>query len=236
MKSDIIEVLKPQNVFKTKKRIGPPEDGGYVMIEEVFQNCSALFTYGVGNDIRFEEEFRKLYGKPAYLFDHTIGRESWSNNGLTFKPEGLGFSDKCKDVSDHYTELNMNGDILLKIDIEGYEFDYFSRTDISKIASITMGMILEVHWIDDINNRNSLINMFNKFEDYFVLCHVHGNNWGDLWVYNGNKIPKVLELSFINRRFVDIFEVDNQSYPIKGLDISNKPNAEDYDLSFLKTI
>ena len=38
----------------------------------VFENYSALFTYGVGNDDRFEIEFAKIYQKPVYLFNHTI--------------------------------------------------------------------------------------------------------------------------------------------------------------------
>ena len=69
----------------------------------VFENCSALFTYGVGNDDRFEIEFAKIYQKPVYLFDHTIfapvpgheeeqkqeiirKKEYWKKNGYRVSP------------------------------------------------------------------------------------------------------------------------------------------------------
>lgn len=41
------------------KRLGPDEDGGYVMSEKVLDECVALFTYGVGNEIRYELNFFK---------------------------------------------------------------------------------------------------------------------------------------------------------------------------------
>ena len=236
MESNFLNLLKPQNVFKTKKRIGPPEDGGYVMTDFVMENCAALFTYGVGYDTRYEEQIYRDYNKPAYLFDHTINGQVWERDGLKFKPEGLGYAENCKEWFDHYNELNISGDILLKIDIEGYEYEYFKKTDIQKINSHVMGMILEVHWIDNQDNRENFISIMNKMQNNFVLFHLHGNVWGDTWEYEGHTIPKVFELSFMNKKYIDRYEPDNQIYPIEGLDISNNPNKEDCKLDFLKTI
>ena len=56
---NFLSLLKPQNVFQNKLRLGPQEDGGYVSSEFVLDNCSALFTYGVGHDTRYEEDFVK---------------------------------------------------------------------------------------------------------------------------------------------------------------------------------
>lgn len=229
----MLNLLKPKNVHHKKIRLGPPEDGGYVMPEIILEKCSALFTYGVGSDIRYEEEFTQKYNKPAYLFDHTIGVENWSSGYIKFYNEGLGFGEKCKDVIDHYNELKIEGDIFLKIDIEGGEFDYFLQTNIEKIASIANGLSLEIHWIDDINNRDKFIQIMDKLNPYFTLCHVHGNNWGDLWNYEGFELPKVFELSFINKKLVEIEEEDKQIYPIVGLDIPNNPNQPDYPLTYI---
>jgi hypothetical protein len=236
MTNDFLKLLKPQNVFLTKKRIGPPEDGGYVMPEFVLENCSALFTYGVGYDERYEAEFCKLYNKPAYLFDHTIGREPWSGNGMTFKPEGLGYGENCKEVFEHYTELGITGDIFLKIDVEGYEYEYFTKSDTSKLGDYVMGLSLEVHWFEHGTNRENLEKILLNLSEHFILCHVHANNWGYIHNFDGVDVPIVLELSFINRKYVDAYEPDNQDYPIEGLDIPNNPNAPDYPLTFLKTL
>lgn len=236
MKENILPLLKPQNVFLNKKRIGPNEDGGYVMPEFILKNCSALFTYGVGHDTRYEQEFVNLYKKPTYLFDHTINSNEWENNGLKFFPQGLGYQDKCKEWFENYQELGIKGDIFLKVDIEGYEFEYFLQTDISKLEDKVMGLSLEIHWIDNLDNRQRAIQILEKLNNGFILCHIHGNSWGDLWEYNGFQIPKVLELSFINKKYVTQSEPDNQDYPIEGLDISNCPHRKDYNLEFLKSV
>ena len=241
MKNDFIELLRPQNIFMVKKRLGPSEDGGYVMPEFVFENCAAIMTYGVGNDSRFEEEFNKIYNKPAYLFDHTLEEDYWKrlltwwkDRGCEFFPCGLGFGENCKEFYTHYQELNINGYVLLKIDIEGGEYEYFLKTDISKMESTVMGLSLEVHWINDIKNRENLVIILNKLSEYFVLCHTHGNNWGEIWSYENEIIPVTLELSFINKKFIEKYEPDTQNYPIPGLDIPNNPHKEDYQLKFLK--
>lgn len=236
MNTNFMALLKPQNVFQEKIRLGPPEDGGYVIPESVLQKCSALMTYGVGNETRYEEEFFKLYKKPTYLFDHTTGHSEWERDGLKFKPQGLGYQENCKEWYENYQELGIEGDVFLKIDIEGYEYEYFNLTDVSKMKDHVIGMILEIHWIDNGENRKNAVKILEKLKENFLLCHIHGNSWGDLWDFEGYSIPKVLELSFINRKYVDQHEPDNQDYPIEGLDISNCPHREDYKLDFLKSV
>lgn len=234
MKKDIIEVLRPYNTFYTKKRLGPKEDGGYVTPEYVLENCSAIFTYGVGNETRYEEEFTSLYNKPAYLFDHTIDREAWQDGKITFTPEGLGKNKpSCKEWYQHYEQFNLTEEIILKIDIEGEEYNYINNTDLSLMSDKVMCLLLEIHWIDNQENRNNAIKILSKLNNYFVLCHIHGNNWGDLWEYEGYQMPKVLELTFINKKYTHKIKLDTQKYPIEGLDISNNPNKQDYELDFL---
>lgn len=234
--NEFIELLRPYNVFLTKKRLGPNEDGGYVLPEFVLNNCSALFTYGVGNEVRFEYEFKDTYKTPIYMFDHTVGREEYHGDNEHFFPIGLGFGENCGDFPEHYQKLNIAGPVLLKIDIEGGEYEYFLKTDIEKFESTVMGMILEVHWFDDLKNRQNLVEILKKINRHFILCHAHGNNWGGLWDFEGLSIPKVMELTFINKKFVEIFIPDEEHYPIKDLDVSNWPGKEDYDLSFLNQI
>lgn len=234
---DFLRVLKPFNIYQNKKRIGPNEDGGYVCSEFVLNNCSSLMTYGVGHDIRYEEEFVRTYKKPTYLFDHTLGwEEKFERDGLVFIPEGLGSAENCKDFYEHYKKYNLFGDVLLKIDVEGAEWDFFKNVDINNLKDNVMGIILEIHWIDSMEIRKNLTDMFNKISPYFILEHTHANSWGYNFEYNGMTIPSVLELSFVNRRFVQDYEMDTQEYPIIGLDYSNNPNIEDVKLDFLKYV
>lgn len=234
---DFITLLKPFDIGHNKKRLGPNEDGGYVLSEFLYDNCSALFTYGVGHDTRFEEEFVRTYNKPAYLFDHTLG---WPNeferNGMKFIPEGLGNSENCKDVFEHMEKFNVTEPIFLKVDIEGAEWQYFREIDVKKMKDLIMGFVVEIHWLDSQTNREYLAEIFNRIGPYFVLNHTHANSWGYNFEYNGMTIPSVLELSFVNKKYINKMEIDNSNYPIDGLDYSNNPNIPDVKLDFLKHV
>jgi hypothetical protein len=148
----------------------------------------------------------------------------------------LGFGENLNDFSNEYKELGIKGPVLLKIDIEGYELDYFTDPRVPSIASTVMGIILEVHSIDRDVNREKFIKIMNILNENFILIHTHGNVWAEDWVYDSMKIPQVLELSFINKKYLDRYEPDNQDYPIVGLDFSNRPEFADCDMSFLKSV
>jgi hypothetical protein len=231
---EILDLLRPKNVHHPKIRLGPLEDGGYVMPKIVLEKCSTLFTYGVGDEMRFELEFAQKYNKKAYLFDHTINKESQIiNDNVYFYNQGLGFRENCNDFIEHYNQLGIQGSVFLKIDVEGAEYDYFNRVDLEKLASITDGICLEIHWISHPPNREKCFDIISKINKYFTLCHIHGNTWSRLFKYKEYQLPETFELSFINKNLVQIEEEDTQMYPIKDLDASNNPDLPDYILDYL---
>ena len=258
-KRDFINLLQPHVVFHNsvpmkKIHLGPSEDGGYVVPEFIFRHCTSVFSYGIGNDSRFEEEFGLKYKKPAYMFDHTIRRldteienrpnqahhwredeKRWARSNCHFYEHGLGFGDNLRDFNADYKKINPDGRVLLKIDIEGGEYDYFEQVDLTLFKSGVVGLLLEVHHIQVPENRKRLEKILRKLTDDFILCHIHGNNWGELWSFKGQLIPVTLELTFINRNVVERYEIDSTEYPIEGLDIPNNPNAKDYKLDFLSS-
>jgi hypothetical protein len=234
---DFITLLKPFDIGQNKKRLGPNEDGGYVLSEFLYENCSALFTYGVGHDTRFEEEFVRTYNKPAYLFDHTLGwTDEFERDGMKFIPEGLGSAENCKDIFEHIQKFNVTEPIFLKVDVEGAEWQYFREVDVKKMKDMVMGFVVEIHWLDSLAHREYLADIFNRLGAYFVLNHVHANSWGYNWEHNGMSIPSILELSFVNRKYITKAEIDNSNYPVAGLDHSNNPNVPDVQLDFLKSV
>jgi hypothetical protein len=178
------------------------------------------------------------------MFDHTVDHAAEPGPGLFFKKEGLGSGENCKDFVQHYIEYKMSGDVLLKIDAEGAEFDYFINATLPYIAACTTGIILEVHWLNDDNNRMKFVTMMDKLLEYYVVNHVHANNWGSTFNYieqitaskfNGYVAPCVVELTFVNKRYVRKMIPDNQTYPIPGLDLPNNasPGQKDIPLDFL---
>lgn len=248
----MLHLLKPQDIKSPKVRLGPSTpgehnhgDGGYVTPEVMITKSVGLVTYGVAGDIRYEVDYATKYNKPAFLFDHTVDQPREPAPNLLFTKEGLGRDiPNCSEFLDHYRRLGLKGNVLLKIDIEGGEFDYFNSTDIATASLVTTGIILEIHWLDDANNQKKFITMMEKLSEFYVLTHVHGNNWGGTFDYierisqtkfQGATIPKVFELTFVNKRFVNYIVPDSRTYPIEGLDLPNNatPGQVDCNLDFL---
>lgn len=141
-----------------------------------------------------------------------------------------------KTVKEHYDEFKIEGDIFLKIDAEGAEYDYFLNADIKELESFVAGIVLEFHWLEQPQNQEKFEKIMEKLNEHFVLVHTHGNNWGGEFVHEGHKVPKVLELTFVNKKHLDTWEPDTTEYPIKGLDFPNNSNLPECDLSFLKSV
>lgn len=246
----MLNLIKPYDIKQPKVRLGPKTpgphnhgDGGYVTNEIVITESVALFTYGVAGDIRYEEEYAKKYNKPAYLYDFTVDQPAEPAPGLKFKKEGIGINKpQCKDFLFHYNENKIKGDVLLKIDVEGAEYDYFINADIRAIADVTTGIILEVHALEQQNYRDQLVEVLTKLKPYYFLTHTHGNNWGGTFdlierinesKFTGYVVPRVMEFAFTNKRYADVAIPDNTKYPIDGLDLPNNANIPDNNLDFL---
>lgn len=58
-------------------RVGPDEDGGYVVPAKVLGGTDVLVSLGLNDDWRFEESFRRLSGARVECFDHTVTRSFW---------------------------------------------------------------------------------------------------------------------------------------------------------------
>ena len=51
----MIKLFKPYLISSDKIRLGPDEDGGYTASTISLESSVALYTYGVGHDVRYEE-------------------------------------------------------------------------------------------------------------------------------------------------------------------------------------
>ena len=235
MKS-IESLLKPFNLNLPKRRIGGKDpqkkeyDGGYIVTNYELETSTALYTYGVGEDISADKDYVSLTNKPCYLYDHTIdGSISYGlDNLFTYKKEGLGFTPNCNDFLHHYSENNTKGEVILKIDVEGAEYEYFLNLDFQELESKVVSLLIEFHNLEVSQNREKFSVIMGKLNKYFVLHHIHANNYGTIY----NNIPTVPELSFINRRHVKNIQEENIKYPISNLDYPNTFQYEDISLDF----
>jgi hypothetical protein len=230
----LLDFLKPKKTNSTKVRVGDKHDGGYVVPELALRKCQSLFTYGVGLTFEFESQFAEKYKKPAHMFDHTLGKDSYFDGLINFYNEGLGFQKNCADFKQHYVNIQKDGDIFLKIDIEGAEFDFFEKTDIDFLMSKSNALCLEFHYIEYPENMLKFCKIMKKINENFTLVHLHGNNNAGVFKCSEHFIPTVLELSFLNKKLITFEYEDDDSYPIPFLDSPNTVDRQDYELRFTK--
>ena len=230
----MINLLKPMYVGP-KIRLGRDYDGGYITTEKSINDSVALFSYGISDDISFEEDYIKLSGKNCYSFDHTIYEiKTIYPNNFYFNKEGLSRikTSQTNNFIEHYNQRNINGRVLLKMDIEEAEYEYFLNTDIELLSKITTGIIIEFHWLEKEKFRNLFIECINKLNNFFYICHIHGNNYSNTFKWNNQSIPNVLEITLVPKELNPNAIIDTATYPTE-LDRPNLFGIKDYDLSFL---
>ena len=233
-------ILNTYKIPNTLVRVGPKEDGGYVIADgfdyDLFISC------GIANDIRFEEAFLDIHKIKCIAFDGTIKTFPRNRNTMEWVPKNIGFlnTDKTTNLKEY---IQTNKKIFLKMDIEGSEFnwlDSMTETELDNFSQI----VLEVHWPFDIYRMN----MLKKLNKTHYIIHIHANNYCDKDIpkhlpsgrtYDGTitinndkipqiKLPEVFEVTYINKKRCDysLVEMKEIKFPTI-LDYPNNPNAND---------
>ena len=200
----MLALLTPKSSSVAKRRFGPNNDGGYVLLNKSFGEV-AVFGYGVGHDATFEDQVAEALDCRAFVFDHTLG-DAVPHIGprTTFVAEGVtapASSDVLKTFSEHLERLvGPVGDVLLKIDIEGAEWDVIEHESFDRVTQL----IFEFHDLDiDVERKTRLL---QKISETFDLVHVHGVNFHNqpIFAYNrATDIPRFIECTFVRKNLVE---------------------------------
>jgi len=198
-----------------------------------------LFRFRYLGKLQLKMDLWKIYLSTVWFLWNKKNRLAAKE--IRFINEGLasGRSNECDTFVNHLQRFGLQGQqLLLKIDIEGAEYDVFRDHTIYEHLQCVNQLVLELH---DLKNRlqdlrEILINLQRDFE----LIHVHGNNFGETFTFQdplkGNVlIPDVLEVTLVRREKIIKEDIHNQSesYPVRGLDFPNNPTLKDYSLEFI---
>ena len=133
---------------------------------------------------------------------------------------------KSRNLKKSLDEMKINGKLMLKIDIEGDEFEILKNINLYSEKIHTL--IVEFHDLDKkLDDFEKLIKYINK---KFYIIHIHGNNYSKC-VTNG--IPNTLEITFLNSKMFFIANKQTKfSFPIENLDFPNDSTKKDIDINF----
>ncbi len=225
-------------------RHGKENDGGYVVPELALQKADVLLGYGICNDISFEERFADIYKKRSYGIECATKKIEIKNPLCTFIRKCIAndkyiysnqkSSGMFSTFSEQLNDLKIKDqNIFVKMDIEGAEYEAFQ--DIFPHANNITGIVLEIHFIGWAELLQAISLMKNLQKDFY-LVHVHANNCVQpqyLSVNAHGAIPKVVELTYINKKLVKTAKIsENQKHP-SNLDMENCPTKEPYAFEVL---
>ena len=235
------KLIFPYKTGYTKKRYGRNGDGGYILLKELFYKSKFVYSYGINDspehvsfDLQCSQE-----GKYIHMYDGSIEELPLKNPRFHFKKEFLSEGVLKKHIQENGHESEY--DMVLKMDIDGSEYDVIN-SDIGLISNHFNQVTIEVHnLIEEYPmmwelTESSYSRKFDKemkrvfFENlglHYNIVHIHGNNHGARHV----DLPDSLEISFLRKDY-PISGIDNQRYPIEGLDFPNYNFAKDYVLDW----
>lgn len=195
-------------------RIGKDFDGGYLVNKDDVLKTKKLISFGIGEDFSFEKEFVEMSGCSCDSYDETV------DLNLSFIQHHIQNVDKNEFVKILSKE---SGDVFLKCDIEGNEYQLFE--EIINYSHLFSGMVFEFHDVTKPKNFNELTNLISKIDQ--KLIHIHINNYFYYKTPNG-PVPDIFELTFTSSK-----NIKNSFVQIpNSLDMPNNPNDEQFEISY----
>jgi tetratricopeptide (TPR) repeat protein len=230
---ETLRLLEPRRAVGFEKiRLGSAADGGYVQLDDL-GNISRALSLGVSTDDNWDVVLA-LKGIAVDQYDHSIASAPTSHRLLNFnrkKISAVGSDDSVSlaEVVARHGRSDAT-DLILKIDIEGDEWDVFDQADGETLARFAQ-IICEFHHLFQLRDERfhaRARRVFSKLADHFCVVHVHANNYGAVSRVSGKAIPDTLEVSYASRaRYT--FETADEEFPTP-LDGASNPLREDIKL------
>lgn len=229
-KSELQSLLKKlYPLFSAKEliRLGPKGDGGYLLPDDLV-GIQACFSPGVSTVSGFEKDCAEL-GMKVFLADKSVEGPAFEHELFFFTMKHVGaisnddFMTLDSWVASSISETN--SDLLLQIDIEGYEYEVFLSASDSLMQRFRI-IVAEFHQLDQLWSKpyfKLAERAFNKIMQTHTCVHIHPNNNSGSLDKDGLNIPEVMEFTFIRndrmenssyqQTFPNPLDCDNSEHP-----------------------
>ena len=223
----LLNKLKPVSCGKELIRLGPEGDGGYLVPNDL-EGIKACFSPGVDRISGFESDCANM-GMNVFLADKSVKKPPESHELFSFTRKYLGVTtdDDFMTLDDWVASSipESQDELLLQIDIEGFEYEVFLGTSDQLLKRFRI-IVAEFHRLNEFWNKpffELASRVFDKLLQTHSCVHNHPNNCCGS-IRNGDiEIPFVTELTFLrndrvnNPSFINTFphplDCDNMSKP-----------------------
>ena len=218
-------------------RIGGATDGGYVMAEPIA--ASGVVSIGVGSDVSWDQDIGSR-GIPVAMFDHTIRKVPAHVRGGTFHRIGIGPTQgpKIRPLDQLISMAGFAGrdDLLLKMDVEGAEWEALTRPAPADLQPFTQ-IVLELHGIAGLKDPRSaeqILAAIEQLRETHYPIHAHANNYDELVRFGNWWFPNAIEVSLIRN---DLLADPRPATALRtDLDAPCDPRVTEIDLAALTKV
>ena len=200
---DLIQKLRPVNPGLELMRVGPANDGGYLVPDDL-SGIEACFSPGVATQISFDADIASR-GIRVHMADASVERPAGMADNMTFIPKFIGSINDQKTITmqDWIHQSNEDGDhdLMLQMDIEGAEYEVLTAMPPLLLNRFRI-LAIEFHMLDQLWNPGFLFlvkPIFERLLTSHVCVHIHPNNWCGAFHRGGILMPRVMEFTFLRR-------------------------------------
>jgi hypothetical protein len=184
-------------------RLGPKGDGGYLVPDDLTE-IAACFSPGVGNIFGFEKDCAAR-GMQIFLADGSVERPDELHDRFCFTKKYVGITtgDDFMTIDDWVASspVKPQADLMLQIDIEGYEYETFLGISDALMRRLRI-IVAEFHHLDQLWNGpffQIASRVFEKILQTHACVHIHPNNRSRCLDRSGLSIPPLAEFTFLRK-------------------------------------
>jgi hypothetical protein len=215
----------------TLTRFGSAYDGGYLMCENLLGNLDAGYSYGVGRNDDWGCDVSRRFRVPVHQYDcFDPARPTCEGGTFVFHNACLGprsqeRESRVFDTLEQQIDANghTGGQLVVKIDIEGAEWEALDAAPEALLASIPQ-LAMELHGFDD----RRMLEVLRKLNRHFYLVNLHFNNWSctsraapfPAWAY---------QVLWVNKRLGELdpsAPVPAPMSPLNAPDTTTRPDCQ----------
>ena len=221
----LLEMLYPINCEKDLIRLGPENDGGYLVPDDLV-GIEACFSPGVSTVSGFEKDCANRNIK-VFLADASVNAPAENDNLFDFIPMFIGSMNNENYLTlDRWVNSKVpdtSKELLLQMDIERAEYEVFHSLSEETISRFRI-MVIEFHDLDGIFNYpffRVISRVFKKILQTHHCVHIHPNNIANKSKLNGIETVQAMEFTFYKKECIGEIQYQS-SFPHK-LDSDNSP-------------
>jgi len=137
------------------------------------------------------------------MADHSVDAPAEPHERFHFtkKYVGVTTNDEFMTIDDWANDAHLGhgSDLLLQIDIEGFECEVFLSASDALMRRFRI-IVAECHWLDQLWNRpffGLARRAFDKILQTHACVHIHPNNSGGALTKDGLEVPRTMEFTFL---------------------------------------